>query len=745
MSVVGSAEFEMRATRAKLANDLKDGERQTKESLDRIERQTEQKLTKMQRSSRTRLGGLIGDAIGGIGTGANPVDVAMGKAPQILDAVASSGVRASAAMIGVGAGLSAAAAGVVLLAAAWQKGEDSALQYERAATGVGRTAGLTAAQLEALTMAAAEQGEVSIKAAREQAVAYLATGQIGGEAITRLIELGKDYASFMGVDAADATKQLAKAMLDPKKAGEDLTLQFGLLTQEQLKQIDAMVEAGDLMGAQKVLLEQLDGAVSGHASKLGEIESAWDAIGRSISDAIEKAGQFLYTTQSERLQQIIDRRGSIERGQRANGRPLDARTRGIYDTLGREGSEILTQRQQAAAAAAAARANQAAERERLRAEQESRRNGRTGSGRTPRSSGISPRAADTLKDLSAQREALQLQMQIALLRARGLDDEAQAVQRRLEVLSLTKQLESAGVDNAAAQAQAQVDALAEAEARQRGLNNAREEGKRWLDLAVDAQRANADETLERVRYEAEIARLTGNPASIEARERELYIAERTNDLLRDKVGLITAADLAAAKSVATSEADELGSADREGRLREEFRRSFTDGLRAAMDGDIGGLFESLADRFTSRMLDNLSDDLFDMLMKGGKGGGTGNFLSSITSLFSKGVPGFAAGGSISKGGLAYVHQGEVLANLSAGTSVIPAHAVRAMGGMAGGMGGATDRGGSAQVIQVEPSQYFDVKVREVTAPQSAAVFSTARKTVPSDMARTDRYSLGRRR
>ncbi|KAK0358301.1 hypothetical protein LTR94_035972, partial [Friedmanniomyces endolithicus] len=81
-------------------------------------------------------------------------------------------------------------------------------------------------------------------------------------------------------------------------------------------------------------------------------------------------------------------------------------------------------------------------------------------------------------------------------------------------------------------------------------------------------------------------------------ERDLYIQERINDLLRDKVGLITAADLAAATAQATSEADELGSADREGRLRDEFRRSFVDGMRAAIDGDVGGLFDSLADRFT---------------------------------------------------------------------------------------------------------------------------------------------------
>ncbi|WP_209289020.1 phage tail length tape measure family protein, partial [Escherichia coli] len=88
--------------------------------------------------------------------------------------------------------------------------------YERAVSGIGRTQGLTATQLQALTAAAAEQGEVSLKSAQEQATAYLATGRIGQEEISRLIAIGKDYASFMGVDAAEATKQLAKAMLDPE-------------------------------------------------------------------------------------------------------------------------------------------------------------------------------------------------------------------------------------------------------------------------------------------------------------------------------------------------------------------------------------------------------------------------------------------------------------------------------------------------------------------------------------------------
>lgn len=711
--VIGSAEFELRATKARLAEDLREGERQLKASLDRSERQATQQLTRLQKASRLNLARQGADVLTSAAGGASPTMIAFQQGPQVLDALATSGIRASGAMVGVGAGLSAAAAGVVLLAAAWSKGEESALAYERAATGIGRVAGLTAAQLQELTEAAAEQGEVSIRSAREQAAAYLATGQVGAETLSRLIALGRDYSAFMGVDAADATKQLAKAMEDPSKAGHALTEQFGLLDQAQLKDIDNMVQQGDLLGAQRVLLEGLSGAVGGHADKLGEIESAWDAIGRSISDAIEKAGQFLYTTQSERLQQIIDRRSSIERGQRANGRPLDARTQGVYDTLGREGSAILADRQRQATAAATAQANQAAERERLRKEREEEEKKLRGSGR---SSNITPRATDTLKDLSAQREALQLQMQIALLRARGLNDEAEAVQRRLDVLALTKQLESAGVDNAAAAAQEQVDALVKAEAAQAAINAGREHGQRWLNMAVDAQRANADLALEQSRYEAEIARLRGDPKAIEAAERDLYIQERVNDLLRDREGLITAADLAAATAQATSEADTLGSADREGRLRDEFRRSFVDGMRAAIDGDVGGLFESLADRFTDRMLEGLADDLFDLLKGAGKGG-SGGIFSSIASMFSKGIPGFATGGSISKGGLAYVHQGEVLANLSAGTSVIPAHAVRAMGGMAGGMGGSS-RPAQTQV-EVIPSPYFDVRVREQSAPGAA--------------------------
>lgn len=66
------------------------------------------------------------------------------------------------------------------------------------------------------------------------------------------------------------------------------------------------------------------------------------------------------------------------------------------------------------------------------------------------------------EELTRQRQLLDLQAEIALLRAQDRDAEADARQDALDVLNLTKQYEEAGFANAQAKAQAQVGALATA-------------------------------------------------------------------------------------------------------------------------------------------------------------------------------------------------------------------------------------------------------------------------------------------
>lgn len=253
----------------------------------------------------------------------------------------------------------------------------------------------------------------------------------------------------------------------------------------------------------------------------------------------------------------------------------------------------------------------------------------------------------TPEELARQRQLLDLQMQIERLRAQGQDDAARAKQRELDTLNLTKQLQDAGVQDAKARAEAQVAAIAVAEDAQRGLQILWDRNQEVLEKQEAANERANDLLLDRLGYEAELARLAGHEGRIRTAERELFIASRVNELLERRIEL--SRDSAQAR--AEREWAALDSADSEGALRDEFRRSFSEGIRAAIDGDLGGFFENLADRFTDRMLDNLADDLFDLLAGAAKGfgqsggGGTG-WMSAIAGLFAGKR---ASGGAVVRG------------------------------------------------------------------------------------------------
>lgn len=261
----------------------------------------------------------------------------------------------------------------------------------------------------------------------------------------------------------------------------------------------------------------------------------------------------------------------------------------------------------------------------------------------------SRRTGPTEEELARQRTMLALQGQIETLQAQGREAEAAALQRQVEIMNLTKTYQEAGVRNAAEVAEQQVNGIAQAEAAMRGRVTAQERANELLDMAVEAQRRQNDELLDQVSLEAELARLSGDPRRIEQAERDLYIAQRVNDLLRDRVGLITEADRKAAERQAGGEYDDLHAADLTGRVRDEIVDGLRDGLRSLAEGDVAGFFESVADRFTDRILDNLAEDLADIVMgafKGQAGGQGGDWLSTIFSVFAGKR---ATGGSVTAG------------------------------------------------------------------------------------------------
>lgn len=188
--------------------------------------------------------------------------------------------------------------------------------------------------------------------------------------------------------------------------------------------------------------------------------------------------------------------------------------------------------------------------------------------------------------------------------------------------------------------------------------------------------------------------------------------------------------------------ESLRSADE---VEEAYGRIAANGLDALNDGlvdaimntrSLGEVFAQVASQIIADLLRisirrSIVEPLANMLFPGA-GGGSQNMLSSLLGGPSRGIPGFASGVSNFSGGLAYVHQGEVLANLAPGTDVIPAHKV-------GGLGGRPmnfDLRGAVMTKDL-------LRQMERMAMQSGgAAFNAARATIPTEQARKRRFGFG---
>jgi hypothetical protein len=92
-------------------------------------------------------------------------------------------------------------------------------------------------------------------------------------------------------------------------------------------------------------------------------------------------------------------------------------------------------------------------------------------------------------------------------------------------------------------------------------------------------------------------------------------------------------------------------------MRDAFARNFGDGIRAAVNGDLGDFLrfklQNLASNMFDKALDHLGGAIFDIFKGTGTGSGEGffgNILSGLGNIFMKGSPGFATGGSFKVGG-----------------------------------------------------------------------------------------------
>lgn len=266
----------------------------------------------------------------------------------------------------------------------------------------------------------------------------------------------------------------------------------------------------------------------------------------------------------------------------------------------------------------------------------------------------SARAAQAAAErLAERREALALERAIDLARASGDDKSIRAAEERQRLAQLTAQYEDAGYADARAQALEHLSLLNAAEQRAEERAKAEEqvdlilEGRRrQLEREADYQQRLNDQLMDRLAMEAQLASLRGDRRATEAAERELWIAERINELLRLRPEL----NAAAARGVAEGEVQAIDDATTQGRFRD---------LVVEAGRDFGSLTERAGDAFKQKALEGLADGLFSLINAAFGGRGAGVVKSLLDYL-----PGFDSGGYTGPGPrlqpAGVVHAGEVV-------------------------------------------------------------------------------------
>lgn len=117
---------------------------------------------------------------------------------------------------------------------------------------------------------------------------------IGEDVFPRATETLLDMATAMGTDAESGAIQLGKALNDPIAGITALSRVGVTFTDEQKKAIEAMVEMGDVAGAQTIILDELAKEFGGSAEAAGQtFAGQLDILKNSLDNVAEGVGMAL--------------------------------------------------------------------------------------------------------------------------------------------------------------------------------------------------------------------------------------------------------------------------------------------------------------------------------------------------------------------------------------------------------------------------------------------------------------------
>jgi peptidoglycan hydrolase CwlO-like protein len=212
-----------------------------------------------------------------------------------LGGVLGKGLRASA-KIGIGAlaGMATILGGVSI---AFKKGVEDAINAEKylaqldaVLKSTGGAAGVTKEQVTGLAEAMEQTTKFSAEDVLDSSNLLLTFTKISNKVFPRATEAIADMSTAMGTDLKGSTIQVGKALNDPIKGISALTRVGVQFTDQQKDQIKQMVKSGDVVGAQTVILKELETQFGGSAEAAGKtlggqliiLKNAFGAVGEAV-------------------------------------------------------------------------------------------------------------------------------------------------------------------------------------------------------------------------------------------------------------------------------------------------------------------------------------------------------------------------------------------------------------------------------------------------------------------------------
>ncbi len=202
-----------------------------------------------------------------------------------------------------GVGLAAAAGFGLASAAALKFGADSVSlakeqiavekQLESVLASTGNAAGLTADEIKDMASALQQTTNFGDEATLVGQNLLLTFTNIGKDTFPRATEAMLDMSVAMGQDLKSSAQQIGKALNDPVKGVTALTRVGVQFTDQQKEQIKILQESGDVVGAQAIILAELETQFKGSAAAAREADGGFIAAKNAMGDLQEEVGRGL--------------------------------------------------------------------------------------------------------------------------------------------------------------------------------------------------------------------------------------------------------------------------------------------------------------------------------------------------------------------------------------------------------------------------------------------------------------------